>query len=315
MQAKENKITGGIIVAAGKKTDPRVLSPLLKIGSITVVKRIVLTFQQAGISPIVIITGYKAEEIEHDLADYGVIFLRNEHYETSQMFDSAKIGLTFLRDKCEQVLFSPVTAALFTPATLQRMLACRAKVVLPSYQGKPGHPLLLANELIPRLLAYDGDRGMRGAIQNLGIESCRLDTDDEGICRNMDDIGRWDALLKKHSQQILHPFLRISIENESLFFNSRTKLLLILIQDTHSVRSACRHIALSYSKAWNMINQLEQALGYAVVARKHGGSNGGKTYLTAEGAQFLAKFQQFEENVRQYAKNEFDRWFINRTFL
>ena len=312
---REKKATGGIIVAAGKTADARDPKPLLKIGSISVVKRIVLTFQQAGISPIVVITGDKAEEIEHDLADYGVIFLRNEQFATSQMFDSARIGLCFLQNKCEQVIFNPVTVSLFTPETIQQMMAYGREVVAPSFQGQTGHPLLISCELIPQLLEYHGDMGMRGAIEALGVKRYRLATEDEGIFPDQGHGDRVNQLIRKHNKQILHPFLRISIENEMLFFNSRTKLLLILIQDTHSVRSACRHIALSYSKAWNMINQLEQELGYAVVERKHGGSKGGKTYLTAKGAQFLASFQQFEQNVRQYAKAEFDRWFINRTLL
>ncbi|WP_371361903.1 hypothetical protein SRRS_31990 [Sporomusa rhizae] len=310
---RENKTIGGIIVAAGKTKDARDPNPLLKMGSITVVKRIVLTFQQANISPIVVITGDKAEEIEHDLADYGVIFLRNKEYDISRKFDSAKIGLDFIQNKCDQVIFTPVTTSMFTPQTLQKMKECDKKLILPFCHGKSGHPLLLSCELIPSILAYGGDMGMQGAIQTL--EKYRLDVEDEGILRDMDNTHRLNQLIKKHNQQILHPFVRVSIENESLFFNSRTKLLLILIQDTHSVRSACRHIALSYSKAWNMINQLEQELGYAVVERKHGGSKGGKTYLTRKGAQFLEKFQQFEEEVRQYAKNEFNRCFIHNTLL
>lgn len=305
---KKKKTTGGIIVAAGKRSKRNEPSPLLKIGSITVVKRIVLTFQQVGISPIVVITGFRAEEIEHDLADYGVIFLRNEEYESTQMFHSAKIGLSFLQNKCEQVVFTPMNIPMFAPETIQRMMECGEKVISPSYQGKSGHPLLLSSELIPQILAYEGSMGMRGAIQHTGIQRHWLDIDDEGILQDM-DIERLDYLLKKHNQHILHPFLRISIEKETLFFNSRTKLLLILIQDTHSVRSACRHIALSYSKAWNMLNQLERELGYAVIERKHGGSKGGKTFLTKEGVLFLEKFEQFEQNVRQYAKDEFKRLF------
>ncbi len=311
----EKKTTGGIIVAAGKTTEAKTPNPLLKIGSISVVKRIVLTFQQAGLSPIVVITGDKAEEIEHDLADYGVIFLRNEQFAASQMFDSARIGLRFLQNKCDQVIFNPVTVSLFTPETIRQMLACGEDVVTPAYQGRSGHPLLIACRLIPQLLEYHGAMGMRGAIEALSVKRYQLATADEGIFPDLGDVNRIKRLTQKHNQQLLHPFLRISIENESLFFNSRTKLLLILIQDTHSVRSACRHIALSYSKAWNMINQLEQELGYAVVERKHGGSKGGKTYLTAKGAQFLASFQQFEQNVRQYAQDEFARWFIDRTLL
>lgn len=309
MKEKEQKTTGGIIVAAGKKSERSGINPLLKIGSITVVKRIVLTFQQVGISPIVVITGYKAEEIEHDLADYGVIFLRNEQYKNLQMFDSAKIGLAFLQNKCDQVIFNPVNISMFTPETIKKMIEYDQKVISPSYHGKSGHPLLISSELIPRILKYDGNRGMRGAIENLGIKRQWMDIEDEGILYDMDDLDRMDQFLKKHNQQIMHPFVRVSIEKEALFFNSRTKLLLLLIQDTHSVRSACRHIALSYSKAWNMLNQLEQELGYAVLERKHGGSNGGKTYLTSEGVKLLEKFQQLEENVRRYAKDEFNRLF------
>lgn len=312
MKKKEKKITGGIIVAAGKTTGSHELHPLLKIGSISVVKRIVLTFQQVGISPIVVITGYEAEEIEHDLADYGVIFLRNTKYENSQMFDSAKIGLEFLQNKCDQVIFNPVNIPMFTPETIDRMMECGHQVISPSYHGKSGHPLLIHVSLIPAILNYNGEMGMRGAIESSGADRQWMDIDDEGVLHDTDDIERLDQLLKKHNKQILHPFLKISIEKESLFFNSRTKLLLILIQETHSVRSACRHIALSYSKAWNMLNQLEKELGYAVIQRQHGGSNGGKTYLTPQGLDFLGKFQQFEQNVRQYAKDEFERLFLER---
>ncbi|MEF2114348.1 MULTISPECIES: NTP transferase domain-containing protein [Clostridium] len=306
---KRQKTTGGIIVATGWTSGENEPHPLLKMGSITAVKRIVLTFQQVGISPIVIVIGYEAEKIEHDLADYGVIFLLDEKYETSQMFDSAKIGLSYLLNKCDQVIFNPVSILMFTPETIKKMMECGKKLLSPSYHGKTGHPLLISSELIPKILKYNGNTGMRGAIKNIGVERQWIDIDDEGILHDADDIDRSNQLLKKHNQLILHPFVRISIEKEFMFFNSKTKLLLILIEDTQSVRSACKHIALSYSKAWNMLNELEHELGYTVVERKHGGKNGGKTYLTTEGSAFLKKYQQFEQNVRKYAKDEFIRLF------
>ncbi|MHC1746864.1 MAG: NTP transferase domain-containing protein [Cellulosilyticaceae bacterium] len=310
MANNKKKTTGGIIIAAGRNSETNEVHPLLQIGSITVVKRIVLSFQQVGVSPIVVITGYEADEIERHLADYGVIFLKNEQYKDSQMLDSAKIGLDFLQNKCEQVIFCPINTPMFTPETIQRMMGCGEKIISPSYHGKTGHPLLIAQELIPSILDYDGTGGMRGAIQSIGVKRKWMEVEDEGILYDTDDIEHLDQLLEKHNQHILHPFVRVSIEKETLFFNSRAKLLLILIQDTHSVRSACRHTALSYSKAWNMLNQLERELGYAVVERQHGGSKGGKTYLTKEGIEFLGKYQQFEQNIRQYAKDEFDRLFL-----
>lgn len=309
MNYKELKETGGIIVAAGKTSKKSKSDPLLKIGSITVIKRIVLTFQRAGISPIVVITGWAAQDIEYDLSDYGVIFLRNEEYEHSQMYDSAKIGFEFLMKKCDQVVFTPVNVPMFTPDTLVKMITSGEQLLAPSYHGKAGHPLLIASKLLPSILSYKGTDGLRGAVQNLEVERKLMDVEDEGIIHDTDDMDRLDELLKEHNEHILHPFLRISIEKESLFFNSRTKLLLLLIKETRSVRNACKHIALSNSKAWSMLNKLEEELGYTVVERVHGGSKGGNTYLTKEGLEFLEKYLEFEQNVRKYAEDEFKRLF------
>ncbi|AOR22807.1 NTP transferase domain-containing protein [Clostridium taeniosporum] len=309
MKKKYNKTTGGIIVAAGKPSERISSDPLLKIGSITIIKRIVLTFQRASISPIVIVTGHKSEEIEHNLANYGVIFLKNNKYENSRKFDSAKIGLEFLQNKCDQIIFTPVSIPMFTAETLQTMMKCGKKLLSPSYHGKSGHPLLISSELIPKILKYDGNLGMRGAIRNIGVAREWIDVEDRGILYDTDYIDQLDQLLIKHNKHILHPFVKISIEKESSFFDSRTKLLLILINEINSVRGACRHMALSYSKAWNMLNKLEKELGYAVVERKHGGNKGGKTYLTKEGIKFLKKYQQFEENISEYVRDEFERVF------
>lgn len=309
MKKEKKKVTGCIIVAAGKTSKRNELHPLSKIGSITVIKRIVLTFQNVGISPIVIITGYEAEEIERHLAHYGVIFLQNQNYENSQMLDSVKLGLDFLKHKCDQVIFTPVNIPMFTANTIQKMMKYDERIISPSYHGKNGHPLLISSELIPQILKYEGKNGMQGAIQNTGTEKKLVEVEDEGIIYDIDDINRLDDLLEKYNQNMLHPFVKISIEKETLLFNSRTKLLLLLIKETNSVRSACKHIALSYSKAWQMLNILEKELGYSVVERKHGGNNGGKTYLTKEGIEFLNKYEQFEENVQKYAKDEFKRLF------
>lgn len=306
---EKKKVIGGIIVAAGNPSEGNNPKPLFKIGSISIIKRIVLTFQQAGIFPIVVIVGYKAEEIKRELANYEVIFLENSEYESSQKFDSAKIGLNFLKDKCEQVMFTSASIAMPTSATLCKMVKLNAKLIIPSYKRKSGHPILISSELIPTILKYNGDMGMRGAIKNIEVEKQFIDVQDKGILYDTDSIDKLDELLIKHNEHILHPFIKISIEKESSFFDSRAKLLLILIQETNSVRSACKHMALSYSKAWNILNKLEEELGYEVVERKHGGSKYRKSCLTEEGSEFLRKYQQFEENVREYAREEFNKLF------
>ena len=81
-----------------------------------------------------------------------------------------KIGLNYLKDKCDQIIFNPANIPMFTSRTIENMLNYNEKVVSPSYNGKSGHPILIASELIPEILEYDGDMGMRGAIQKIGVE-------------------------------------------------------------------------------------------------------------------------------------------------
>lgn len=84
---------------------------------------------------------------------------------------------------------------------------------------------------------------------------------------------------------------------------------MFLIEDTSSVKKACELMALSLSKAWDMLNELEKELGYPVVERRHGGSHGGRTALTQEGLKFLKAYQQFENNVFILAQEEFSKQF------
>ena len=194
---------------------------------------------------------------------------------------------------------------MYTAETVRKMLAVEQKILIPSYRGKVGHPIVLDMELAPEILSYQGEGGLNDAIRELQLKKDYLETEDPGIAISPERIEKLDSLLEVHNQNLIHPFLRISIEKESLFFDARASLLLTLINETHSVKGACRYMAISNGKAWMILNNLEKSLGYAVVERKQGGKQGGKTYLTEEGQIFLEKYRNFEEQVKQYARKSF----------
>lgn len=75
------------------------------------------------------------------------------------------------------------------------------------------------------------------------------------------------------------------------------------------------HMGLSYANAWNMINRLEQEVGYAVVERKHGGSRGGQTILTEKGMKLMYAYQKFEILLKEYARLTFDMLFKEQGLL
>ena len=296
----------GAVIAAASKKDA---VPLLKVGSIPIVRRIVLTLQQAGVFPIVVVTGTEELEVIRQVAPLGVVFIKNKECEKPELFSSVKLGLSYLQGKCDRVVFTPVNAPMFFAQTLHTLLASTADIVTPTCNGRGGHPIILQSGVIPQILAYEGPDGLRGAIRQCDCNKQRIAVPDAGILMSVHNEPQLRQHLQEHNASLLAPTVKISIDKENMFLNSRLKLLLFLIADLQSVRQACLHMGLSYQKAWDMTNKLEHELGYAVVSRQHGGKNGGKTCLTEKGRQLMYAFQQYENAVRDFAQQRFDTLF------
>lgn len=297
---------GGIIAAASQS----VAQPLLQIGTIPIIRRIVISYQQAGIFPIVVVTGAAEAEVRHELSGLGVIFLPNEEAERPQLIESVRIGLRYLQGKCDRIAFTPVNVPMFTPATLSALIHTEGGLVVPSYHGKGGHPVLLDKSVIPQILDYQGENGLRGAMQACDAGRTWLDVEDRGILTNVNNAEELEAQCKIHNTSILHPTVSMKLEREMPFFTPRLKLLLYLIADTENMRVSCAYSGIPHSKAWEMINTLEENVGYQVVKRFRGGRTGGSTKLTDRGKELLLAYQSYEEKMQEVALEEFQNRFI-----
>ena len=302
-------MTAALIVAAGMSSRMGDFKPMLSIGSISIAQRVVATFQQAGVEKIVMVTGYNATALERHLAGNGIVFLRNENYEHTHMFDSACIGLRYLRDKCDRVLFTPVDIPLFTAATVRALLERFEPLACPVVDGETGHPTLISASLFDRILADPGDRGLRGALERCGAPMTPVPVEDRGVLHDADTPEDYRALLKYHNEQLVRPVLSVELAREKVFFDSRTAMLLTLIAETQSVRQACQRMQMSYSSGWNVIRTLESQLSRTLIQRSQGGKGGGKSSLTRDGWLLLERYQAYSEALREQAGALFDDYF------
>ena len=302
---------GGIIAVAS--SDAAV--PMLQVGTIPIIQRIVITYQQVGIFPVVVVTGPEADEIRRQLSPYGVIFLRNPNTRQPELMDTVRIGLQYLRGKCRRVAVTPVDVPMFSPGTLTQLLGTEGDIVAPSCEGRGGHPVILSDAVLPRILDYQGENGLRGAFAACDCPRTWVSVTDRGVVTNVRNEAELAARLEAHNSAILHPVLHMKLEQESAFFSARLKLLLYLLEDTSNMRTACACSGIAHSKAWEMINRLEQHLGYSVVERQRGGKSGGSTRLTPQGQAFLEAYQDFEAAVHRYAQTEFQKRFISTKII
>lgn len=110
-------------------------------------------------------------------------------------------------------------------------------------------------------------------------------------------------LLKLNSDVQIKATLRVFTGEEKLFGPGKLELLQF-IQETGSISQAAKKMGLSYKKAWDMVNSLNQLCKNPIVQAQTGGAKGGKTILTQEGLELMEAFRRLEKNFQQFLEEQ-----------
>ena len=81
--------------------------------------------------------------------------------------------------------------------------------------------------------------------------------------------------------------------------------LLRRVERHRSLRAAAMDMGMAYSKAWSILREAEQGLGFKLLHTTTGGKNGGGAALTAEGARMLEAYERFEAELKAEAETLF----------
>ncbi|HMR29971.1 MAG TPA: winged helix-turn-helix domain-containing protein [Geminicoccaceae bacterium] len=82
--------------------------------------------------------------------------------------------------------------------------------------------------------------------------------------------------------------------------------LLERIQSTGSISAAGRSIGMSYKRAWDLVDDLNQTFREPVVVTRLGGTQGGGAALTPFGADLVARYRAMEALARQALSADVD---------
>jgi molybdate transport system regulatory protein len=87
--------------------------------------------------------------------------------------------------------------------------------------------------------------------------------------------------------------------------------LLLNIGELGSLAATAERMQISYRKAWGLLRQSEQTLGFPLIEKHRGGRDGGNTLLTEEGKNLVESYKalrvEFDSSVKVFVKNFFHR--------
>jgi molybdenum cofactor cytidylyltransferase len=184
-----NKSTAALILAAGESSRMKTLKPLLPLEGQMVIEKVIGLFRMIDIKNILVVLGYAADQLIPVLDKHDVTYVINKDYQNG-MFSSVRTGVEHLGGGCRSFFIMPADMPFVRVETLQKLLLAFQEtgkaVCRPQYQGRRGHPPLIAATLIPAILAFKDQGGLR-ALFGAHEESCvDVDCGDPGILIDLD---------------------------------------------------------------------------------------------------------------------------------
>jgi molybdate transport system regulatory protein len=97
--------------------------------------------------------------------------------------------------------------------------------------------------------------------------------------------------------------IRIDLDSEGRIGPGKI-LLLEHIHATGSISAAGRAMAMSYKRAWDLVDELNRICGQPAVERQTGGKNGGGAILTQFGLMLVKRYRGIENAAATAARKE-----------
>ena len=195
-----------ILLAAGRSRRMGAFKPLLPFGKKTVVRACVDNLLESGAASVVVVVGHRAGEVREELARVAcVVCVLNEETE-SEMGVSIARGVEAVGEDAGAVLVALVDQPAVPPTVVRNVVdAWRergAPLVVPTYEERGGHPVLIDLQLREELLSLPAERGMRALFDAHRSEVLRLPVASPYVVRDMDTPDEYRAL---HMEVFGHP--------------------------------------------------------------------------------------------------------------
>ena len=194
------KQVAGVVLAAGESRRMGRLKALLPFGNRTVIEQVLHPLLQSDLVSITVVLGHRAEEIAAVLKALPVHLVTNPHYRDG-MTTSVQAALRHITPLPDAYLLALVDQPQLGLTPVQRVLTAFNQtdkgVVIPTWKGKRGHPIILAARYRQDVLDLGSDQGLNLVTRGHPDDTLELPMSDDDILRDMDYQEEYEAELQR----------------------------------------------------------------------------------------------------------------------
>jgi len=188
-----------ILLAAGRSERMGAFKPLLPFGEKTVIESCVDYLKAGGVDSVIVVLGHRADEIRQQLRHTSVTFALNPD-PASEMSHSIRCGVKMLPRDSAATLIALVDHPAVPPSVVTALITAwenGAPLVIPTHEGRGGHPVLVDLRYRAELEQLEPTKGLRLLFESHLERVHRLEVPSPYIARDMDT---WDDYIRLFSE-------------------------------------------------------------------------------------------------------------------
>ncbi|MFQ6012054.1 MAG: NTP transferase domain-containing protein [Thermoplasmata archaeon] len=178
-----------VVLAAGTSSRMGRPKPLLEVGGERLLARVVEAVYQSAAEEIVVVLGDDADRIRREVPLDGARVVLNERY-AEGMSTSIRAGLRSLPEDAESSFVvlgdQPFLQTTTLDALAEGWKATHAPVLIPTFRGVRGNPVLLDRSVFEDVQRIAGDRGCRSIFGDYEDAIVEVPVADPGVLLDID---------------------------------------------------------------------------------------------------------------------------------
>ncbi len=177
-----------VILAAGYSRRANTNKLLLELNGKTIIENCIESYYDVCAN-LIVVGGYRIQQLKPVLKRYDKVNLVYNPLYDSGMFSSVREGVKYA--SADRLFITPGDCPIIKQGTLNKMLSIKTDIVIPLFNGRKGHPLLLSGKYMPEILS-DKYLSLRELVNN--NPHTIIDVDDIGILYDIDTMDDYDCI-------------------------------------------------------------------------------------------------------------------------
>lgn len=195
-----------MVLAAGTSSRMGRPKQTVRVGGVPMLERVLKNYRESRVERVVVVIGGHADEVRSAVSFRDEVVVANPRF-AEGMSSSLRLGIRHVGD-ADAAIIALGDQPFVRTSTINRIVSAYeswgARIVVPTYRGDRGNPVLFDRALFPQLGRIRGDVGAKSVVQRNAKDVLEVEVRDGGILADIDtpsDLEQWPRFRPSRSRE------------------------------------------------------------------------------------------------------------------